>query len=275
MTYTHAIFQAGYGASAVRIRCRPEDVANMTEIEPTDSRGYRFKLVAVSENGREQFAHVRYADGRPVGFVTLAEAVTGGQYVGPDAFALGIQPPPPAPKFKPGDRVYFLYGVDKREREYATVVRAEGLGYWLNVGCFIFEHLLHPDDRTAAKPDQEPAPKFKRGDWVYWLNGDKMRFGIVTRVNGERVYFIRNYSLGGTLCFGTEGHEREAHLRPANPDDAWISWAGGDCPVPGEAWVEAELRTGSRLSAPAEHFLWKHDYGDGNIVRYRAALPRK
>lgn len=57
----------------------------------------------------------------------------------------------------------------------------------------------------------------------------------------------------------------------------WTPWAGGDCPVTPETFVEvqyrgsADIRKGLRIDweAPAGRLAWHHDGADDDIVAYR------
>jgi hypothetical protein len=52
----------------------------------------------------------------------------------------------------------------------------------------------------------------------------------------------------------------------------WIEWKGGDCPVPGDTFVEVKDRDGTLWSEwPASFHDWKHgtDFPDEEPVSYR------
>jgi len=54
------------------------------------------------------------------------------------------------------------------------------------------------------------------------------------------------------------------------PEDLWVDWRGGRCPVKGDVDVEVRLRSGRQyLPAQAECFGWEHGGGDADIVSYR------
>ena len=49
----------------------------------------------------------------------------------------------------------------------------------------------------------------------------------------------------------------------------WIEWHGGEQPVPDGTKVEVLLRDGDKGVEKAREWLWEHDYGEGDIVKYR------
>ena len=55
----------------------------------------------------------------------------------------------------------------------------------------------------------------------------------------------------------------------------WIKWAGGECPVPSDTFVEVKLRCGiTNPAAPAKTYYWLHD-GDGlDIVSYHTVTEQ-
>ena len=55
-------------------------------------------------------------------------------------------------------------------------------------------------------------------------------------------------------------------------DDAggWIAWEGvGEPTIPGDCYVEYELRNGDAAKATASHLWWKHDDDPSDIIAYR------
>lgn len=244
MTYTHAIFRAGYGQTASTIKVPIEDFYRVHKSEPTDRKGYRYKLVKVAGDAGEEWAHISYDDGKPCGLVIGRPVVSFGYAAGPDDFARGGTA---APKDW-GDAVK-----EANEAARALLNMAGGL--------------VAPKEKT---------PKFKRGDWVYWLYKGQKRFAIVT--GGQAAWgglqIIRSYDMGiPGYPFGGLGEIEMDSAHPANADDAWIPWFGGECPVPREAWVEVKFANGRRFDIQGNGAYWDHRYGDSNIARYRAALP--
>lgn len=61
----------------------------------------------------------------------------------------------------------------------------------------------------------------------------------------------------------------------AKDEDGFYEWGGGECPVPGDWWVEVKLRRGGSLQRNMAHGLrWDHDlsgYGPsfGDIVAFK------
>ena len=65
----------------------------------------------------------------------------------------------------------------------------------------------------------------------------------------------------------------EAILAATQPDDGWIPWAGGDCPVGSEVVVTARFRFGGQITTPAKALKWFHAYDEGDIIAYRVEKP--
>ncbi len=60
--------------------------------------------------------------------------------------------------------------------------------------------------------------------------------------------------------------------------DGWIQWAGGECPVDGDAIVEVKYRKPNPYqfnNDRAGDFAWAHDGFDGDIIAYRMHQPTK
>lgn len=85
---------------------------------------------------------------------------------------------------------------------------------------------------------------------------------------------------GTNLLSGVEAEAMLAHVlegryvpRPAAPlpasADQWLSWSGGDCPLPRRSRVEVQLRNGRKCVEPPHNLRWAHDGDEGDIVRYR------
>ena len=57
------------------------------------------------------------------------------------------------------------------------------------------------------------------------------------------------------------------------PDDGWIEWKGGDCPVPKDATVQVEYRGYSNSSIQSNHSAgileWNHLGIHDDIIKYR------
>lgn len=51
--------------------------------------------------------------------------------------------------------------------------------------------------------------------------------------------------------------------------DGWITWAGGECPVPGDVTVKYFLRCGVKSTDQACRLGWRHDGDSGDIIAYR------
>ena len=53
----------------------------------------------------------------------------------------------------------------------------------------------------------------------------------------------------------------------------WISWDGGECPVPFDTWVEVHLENSDDLTGLAGWFTWCQPGGGSDILRYRLCAP--
>ena len=62
----------------------------------------------------------------------------------------------------------------------------------------------------------------------------------------------------------------EAAMSKPQPDaDGWIKWEGGECPVSGDARVEVCSKKGSKNTARASMWQWRHLGYLGDIIAYR------
>lgn len=58
------------------------------------------------------------------------------------------------------------------------------------------------------------------------------------------------------------------------PDDGWIEWHGGECPVPKGTLVDLRLRGGAVCAATVScGWRWSRKGWDGDIVAYRVSKP--
>lgn len=59
--------------------------------------------------------------------------------------------------------------------------------------------------------------------------------------------------------------------KPAEEDDGWIEWNGGECPVPGPTKVQVKVGMGTEISGvlPARDWCWKHDGNLKDIIAYK------
>ncbi len=57
------------------------------------------------------------------------------------------------------------------------------------------------------------------------------------------------------------------------PDDGWIEWHGGECPVAEIKFVEYRMRHGFKTSCFAGDLRWNHRGDMGDIIAYRVVKP--
>lgn len=75
---------------------------------------------------------------------------------------------------------------------------------------------------------------------------------------------------------GINGLEAEGE-KTTTPEDGWIDWHGGECPVRERSEVEVRYRAAAdpargqwlRSGLPAAVYAWHHDGTDDDIVAYR------
>lgn len=54
------------------------------------------------------------------------------------------------------------------------------------------------------------------------------------------------------------------------PENKWIPWSGGNCPVDPETKINVKLANGSTYKNElARNFFWKYDCDTGNIISYK------
>lgn len=67
--------------------------------------------------------------------------------------------------------------------------------------------------------------------------------------------------------YGIQAAEQKA--KPENPNDDWVEWNGGACPVEDGRAVGIRFRDGSEFLVTAGGYDWRHKGGDSDIVAYR------
>ena len=107
----------------------------------------------------------------------------------------------------------------------------------------------------------------------------------------NELYFYR-HSYIGQPCdkrgIFTDSHRSEYAYTPISRDqyeaalaaknDGWIGWAGGECPVDGDAIVEVKYRKTNPYqfnNDRAGDFTWSHHGIDGDIIAYRLQQPHE
>ena len=88
-------------------------------------------------------------------------------------------------------------------------------------------------------------------------------------------------------CLGTDGNDpidviiakAEAILAAPQPDDGWIPWKGGECPVAHGTVVDVRYRDGWEGDGLASKWRWHHatqessDVKGLDIIAYRVVKP--
>ena len=69
----------------------------------------------------------------------------------------------------------------------------------------------------------------------------------------------------------------EAILAASRPDDGWIPWKGGECPIDKESTPSVRFRDGAvhvgHAPWPAKYYDWSHTGDPGDIVAYQVVKP--
>lgn len=142
------------------------------------------------------------------------------------------------------------------------------------------------------------SKEFKLGDLVKWNYNGKKEEGVITGIHtiGSLTIDVTKAD-GRKECFTLDGKYWPCdefpvlkHRKPKKPkhtiiadsvprpylttwkavaDDGWITWEGGDCPVPYGTKVMIELRTGEVLTVKSNFPRWNHAGLPADIVAYR------
>lgn len=115
-----------------------------------------------------------------------------------------------------------------------------------------------------------------------WPEGtSRISQGAVTGniyADGHRVLFRHNV-YGGEDCVTRDEYEAAlAASKAVVGHNGWINWAGGECPVDGDAIVEVKYRKTNPYqfnNDRAGDFTWSHHGIDGDIIAYRLQHPHE
>lgn len=158
---------------------------------------------------------------------------------------------------------------------------------------------MYTSNKTLLQILVEELPK--RGGWPEGTS--RISQGAVTGniyADAHRVLFRHNVN-GGEDCVTRDQYEAalasSKELRPyqastghytadtgagktasAADADGWIEWAGGECPVDGDAIVEVRYRKTNPYqfnNDRAGDFTWSHHGIDGDIIAYRLQQPHE
>lgn len=66
---------------------------------------------------------------------------------------------------------------------------------------------------------------------------------------------------------------REVVKPEKKPDDGWIEWHGGECPVDAGTTVEVKMLSGETDVRPAYQYRWNHVGYFNDIIAYRVVQP--
>lgn len=81
-----------------------------------------------------------------------------------------------------------------------------------------------------------------------------------------------------TAIITRDQYEAAMTAIPTADEFGWIQWAGGECPVDGDAIVEVKYRKPNPYqfnNDRAGDFTWSHDGFDGDIIAYRLQQPHE
>ena len=110
-------------------------------------------------------------------------------------------------------------------------------------------------------------------------NKDEIDFfdrAAIAAMNG----FIAAEGTGGSTTFGTFAvmavncakcllDARREFVQTDLPENRWIYWGGGECPLAADIMVEVKLRHGGFWKATAGQIDWIIDNCDNDVIAYR------
>ena len=137
-----------------------------------------------------------------------------------------------------------------------------------------------PDDYLRMAPIEwvEGKPVYKDDVLYYRLSGHKFHVKKKPETDG---FLVGLHEFGRPHGFGLQS--RVEHLsvltwdqpRPKQ-DDGWITWNGGECPVPEGTLVDVRYRFGhEKRPYKAENYRWMHYGAVHDIVAYRVVEQPK
>lgn len=117
------------------------------------------------------------------------------------------------------------------------------------------------------------------GNFRHYITANDWNISIVTREKYEAALAaskeLRPYQV---LTEHYTSHASAGKTASADDADGWIEWAGGECPVDGDAIIEVKYRNPSPLNFNhdrAGDFSWLHHGFDSDIIAYRLQQPTK
>lgn len=87
----------------------------------------------------------------------------------------------------------------------------------------------------------EPGDKIEEGDEYF---------------SAHQMMWTPSIDAGG-YCGNGRPYRRPIPDAPT-PDDGWIPWSGGECPVAHDSWVDVKMRGGGESSNTAGFWSWPH-----------------
>lgn len=96
--------------------------------------------------------------------------------------------------------------------------------------------------------------------------------------NLQQADFASEFKAQAAFAYVSASEELDAYLdglveqngTPAAETEAWVEWAGGQCPVSKGVRFELKFRDGSLLSdASGERWSWSHKGKASDIIAYR------
>lgn len=123
------------------------------------------------------------------------------------------------------------------------------------------------------------ATQDKDGE-VCFSDGAVPEFGLAAWEGGNwcgnEFYTIRAIDYA-TAIITRDQYEAALAAIPTVDEYGWIQWAGGECPVDGDAIVEVRYRKSNPYqfnNDRAGDFTWSHHGIDGDIIAYRLCQPQ-
>lgn len=202
-------------------------------------------------------------------------------------------------KYQPGDVVEFLREgrpwnpCGPGDRDTVTGLDDDGCpvlaqdydpdpGWFTGLSMPFFRLVYRPVTAAAEQPEQPPVGVPLTAETAKLLRpGDVLR-ATETTCNfcaGDLLTFEGPGPLGECMVNGMSWRAHRFTFIGRPDADGWITWAGGECLLPGDTVVQMRARDGYTITAQADDFVWHHvpapQRNDPNcdIVAFRILQP--
>lgn len=173
-----------------------------------------------------------------------------------------------------------------RDRATATLAHVEAARLHTQaVGISVVLASLNTLSPPPAEPAWTPTHRHYKGTLYRVTKRGKRIWAGNDERNGSMLVEYDN-AAGGEFALSEgdfdseveDGIRRYAPLdaESAQPDDGWIEWKGGECPVEPDAVVEVRMRDGRTATfddGTVDEFWWGNDGCSVDIIAYRIVKP--